>query len=119
MHLFAPINGSEFSRILTAGGIFVHVFPAKRHLWQLKEILYETPYENDEESNIPSNFKIIEEIRVHSFIKTENNEDIRSLFLMTPYAFRTPEEGKKRIESLNFLETEIDFIIDICKKQNV
>ncbi|MDF2686763.1 MAG: rlmA [Clostridia bacterium] len=116
MHLFAPINGDEFKRILNEDGIFVHVFPAKRHLWQLKEVLYETPYENDENGSIPTDFKIIEEIKVHSLIKIENHEDISCLFAMTPYAFRTPEKGKKHIDNLDFLETEVDFIINICKK---
>lgn len=116
MHLFAPINEEEFYRILTSDGIFVHVFPAKHHLWQLKELLYDVPYENDENGNIPPTFKKLEELKVHSVIKIDNNEDINRLFMMTPYSFHTPEEGKARIKNTNYIETDIEFIINVCKK---
>lgn len=118
LHLFAPVNSVEFCRILSPDGVFIHVMPAKRHLWQLKEILYESPYENDENTDILSDFNIAEQIKINSSIKIQYSEDIIHLFEMTPYAFRTPKQGKTRLESLTSIETDIEFIINICAKKH-
>ena len=47
-HLFAPFNEHEFTRVLKPGASLYTVIPGARHLWGLKEVLYDTPYVNDE-----------------------------------------------------------------------
>ena len=43
-------------------------------------------------------------------------EDIRALFSMTPYAWKTPREGIQRLENLSHLETEIGFDIHVYQR---
>ena len=50
MHLFAPFNEKEFYRVLKKGGRLLSVIPGEDHLIELKNILYSTPYKNDEKA---------------------------------------------------------------------
>lgn len=43
---FAPVSNDEYARVLKDGGKLVVVSPSPRHLFELKEVLYEKPYEN-------------------------------------------------------------------------
>ena len=45
---FSPLALEEFRRVLSPGGTFLYVVPAADHLWQLKEVLYDHPYPNEE-----------------------------------------------------------------------
>lgn len=116
LNAFAPSNDPEFSRVLKKDGVLVTVIPGKRHLYELKSVLYEKPYENDEkEPSLPS-FKLEEQIRINGFIQLKSHEDIADLLTMTPYYWRTPKEGIERLNRLDKLGTEIDFIIGAHKK---
>ena len=47
MNLFAPLCAAEIFRVLKPGGVFLLGVPDRRHLWQLKQAVYEEPYENE------------------------------------------------------------------------
>lgn len=114
LHSFAPVHNSEFSRILKNNGFLIDIIPAKRHLWQLKEILYETPYENDEKSVVDDPFDLTESRLVSDTIKLDKNS-IKNVLFMTPYAYKTSEKSEKKLLSLDFLETKIEFKINVYK----
>lgn len=114
--LFAPWCGEEFLRVLKPNGTLIMVIPAERHLWQLKSAIYDDPYLNEPKEDVPDGFTLLEKLPVSSKIQLDNNEDIRNLFSMTPYYYKTSEEGHHRVESLSQLETEIAFEILIYKK---
>ena len=46
--LFAPFQEAELVRILKPSGRLFLVVPGKRHLFGLKQAVYDSPYENDE-----------------------------------------------------------------------
>lgn len=115
-HLFAPFNEKEFCRVLKKGGHLISVTPGKDHLMGLKKVLYELPYPNDEKTPDVNELTVKDVFRVKTEILLENNGDIMSLFRMTPYYFRTPESGRKRLASLETLKTEIEFIITVYEK---
>lgn len=116
LNAFAPANDSEFRRVLKEGGSLVTVIPGKRHLYELKSVLYERPYENDEkEPELPS-FRLEEQVRINGFIELNSREDIDDLLTMTPYYWRTPREGIERLNKLDRLGTKIEFIIGVHKK---
>ena len=45
---FSPLAIDEFRRVLKPGGHFLYVVPGAKHLWELKQVLYDRPYPNEE-----------------------------------------------------------------------
>lgn len=115
-HLFAPFHAEEFSRILADGGVLVTAIPGKRHLFGLKTALYETPYENDEQPPEAGSLQLIDTVRVRGEITLNTQEEINALFQMTPYYYHTPAAGMCRLEALQTLKTEIEFVLLVYKK---
>ena len=116
MTLFAPYCGEEFLRVLKKNGKMIVVIPSQKHLWELKQALYDEPYLNELKDYGLNGFSLLENIRVEDRIFLPCNEDIMNLFSMTPYYYKTSLEGSKRAEQLNELETEIGFEILIYQK---
>ena len=113
---FSPLALAEFRRVLRPGGIFVYVVPAARHLWELKQVLYETPYPNEEQSTPYEGFAYEEIRRVEDVAVLPCQEDIHNLFAMTPYYWKTPKEGAERLARLDTLTTQISFCIHVFRR---
>ena len=115
-HLFAPFHKEEFSRILSDEGILVTAVPGERHLWQLKEAVYDVPYRNEVKLPSATGLKLCKTVLVKDTIALETSSDIMSLFKMTPYYHHTPKSGIEKLEKIDSLETEIEFVLGIYKK---
>lgn len=115
--LFAPYCGEEFLRVLKKGGIMVMAIPGERHLWGLKKAVYDKPYLNEVKDYALDGFEFIGSQKLSYDISLDNAEDIRSLFSMTPYYYKTSEEGHKRLEALVSLDTEVSFEILTYRKK--
>ncbi len=55
--------------------------------------------------------RLIERTRVKTTVFLQTAEDIRALFSMTPYAYRTSREDLAKLEKLETLETDVDFVL--------
>lgn len=111
IHLFAPFHEASFARVLRSGGRLITVIPGQKHLFGLKQALYETPYENDEQLPQTTNLKLIHTTKVTEFITLQSQEDIQSVFRMTPYYFHTSQQDKEKLLSLSQLATAVEFLI--------
>lgn len=109
--LFAPYCGKEFARVLKPGGVFLSVIPGARHLFGLKTLLYDTPYENAVKPFSLPGFTFLGEREIHQTITIQNQTDLWNLFSMTPYAYRTKREAQQKLLSCTSLTTEISFWI--------
>ena len=114
-NVFSPLAAEEFSRILRTGGHYLYVVPSARHLWQMKEILYATPYENPVKQEEYPGFVHADTVEVRYTISMDDPADWMALFRMTPYAWKTPKEGIQRLEALSHLDTEIGFDIHVYR----
>ena len=101
---------------LKPGGYYLYVVPAAMHLWEMKEILYEKPYPNEEKETPYEGFAYHSIVPVEDTITLENQADIQALFGMTPYAWKTPRAGKERLSALDSLKCRIAFRIHIFQK---
>ncbi|MBQ9331158.1 MAG: methyltransferase domain-containing protein [Oscillibacter sp.] len=115
LNCFSPLALEEFRRVLRPGGHFFYVVPAARHLWELKEVLYDHPYPNEEKETPYEGFAYRAIVPVTFSMELEGSA-IRSLFRMTPYAWKTPREGVARLEALERLTCQADFRIHIFEK---
>ena len=115
--LFAPYCGEEFLRVLKDSGIMVMVIPSERHLIQLKQAVYDKPYLNEVKDFQLEGFELKEHISVNDEICLESTEDILNLFSMTPYYYKTGEDGHRKLSQLTELKTEIGFEILVYTKK--
>lgn len=114
--VFAPYAESEVLRVLKRGGVFIKVFPLENHLMGLKKAIYDKPYKNEVNEEVPEGFEKDDFIRISNVITLENNEDIINLFKMTPYYYKTGRDDQMKLENLQHLETETEFGIITYKK---
>lgn len=110
-HLFAPFQEASFSRVLRNGGRLLTVIPGQKHLFGLKQALYDTPYENDEQLPQTTQLKLINTCKVTDYITLQTQEDIQAVFRMTPYYFHTSVKDKEKLLSLNQLQTTVEFVL--------
>ena len=116
VNTFSPLALSETLRVLKSGGIFIMAIPGEMHLFDLKSIVYDTPYKNVVEDSRLEGFELLLDEPISFVMKLERAEDIRNLFMMTPYAYRTRAEGRARVEALKTLDCTADFHIFVYKK---
>ena len=117
LNCFSPLALEEFRRVLRPGGTFLYVVPAADHLWELKEVLYERPYPNEEKETPYEGFDYEAIVPVDGRISLKNQADIHALFQMTPYYWKTPREGAERLASLDTLDCRIAFRVHIFRKK--
>ena len=108
LNIFSPFAEQEFCRVLRSGGVLLYAVPTARHLYGMKEVLYDEPYENAEQQTEYSGFTLIGERTVTDTITVEGDQ-IRNLFAMTPYFWKTPHVGALRLAAKQSLTTEIGF----------
>lgn len=117
LNVFSPLAIEEFRRVLKKGGYYIYVVPAAKHLWELKEVLYDQPYLNEEKEIPYEGFAYREIVPVAYTVHLPSQEDIQALFQMTPYAWKTPGAGKVRLAELRELDCQIDFRIHVFQKE--
>lgn len=113
---FSPLALEEFQRVLAPGGAFLYVVPAAEHLWELKQVLYETPYKNPEEESPYQGFEYLDILPVETRF-TARGQTLQDLFQMTPYFWKTPREGARRLAELEELEVTAAFRIHVFRRK--
>lgn len=116
LNVFSPLAIDEFRRVLRPGGTYLYVVPAARHLWELKQVLYDSPYLNEERETPYEGFAYERIVPVDAEITLPNQADIQNLFCMTPYYWKTPKSGAERLLALESLEATISFRVHIFRK---
>ena len=114
-NVFAPCVQAEYSRVLKNQGILAVAWAGERHLWGLKEAIYDNTLANAQRADLPTDMTKIDEIRVSYSIKLGSNDQIMSLFAMTPYYWRTSMSDSDKLRELDSLATEVDIIISVYK----
>jgi 23S rRNA (guanine745-N1)-methyltransferase len=115
LNCFAPLALEEFRRVLRPGGGFLYVVPGARHLWELKEVLYERPYENREQA-IPYEGFVYRDIVPVEFSMALDAPALGDLFAMTPYCWKTPKAGVERLYTLERLDVTASFRIHVFRR---
>lgn len=109
--IFAPDSREEFLRVLKNGGRLITVTPMEGHLWQLKQAVYDSPYKNPAVNLKKEGFILKSEKELKFSITLDRNEDIISLFKMTPYYYKTSADDQAKLLKVNSLTTDIQFSV--------
>lgn len=116
LNCFSPLSIEEIQRVLRPGGYFLYVVPAADHLWEMKEILYEHPYRNEEKETPYPGFSYESILPVEGKITLPCQADIHALFQMTPYYWKTPKSGCEKLAALDTLTTRIAFRVHVFRR---
>lgn len=116
LNCFSPLALDEFRRILKPGGVYFYVVPGEKHLWELKQVLYEKPYPNTEKRTPYEGFTYLEVRTVDRVIHLPDRQTISDLFQMTPYFWKTPKRGTEKLAALDQLDTTISFRVHVFRK---
>ncbi len=114
-NVFAPCAEKEFSRVLKKDGILAIAFAGERHLWGLKNAIYDTANINTERADLPKSMTHLGDRRITYTVNIEGNAQIMSLFAMTPYYWRTSQADMEKLNALDRLTTEVDIIISLYR----
>lgn len=115
VNIFSPFCKEEILRVLSRKqnkkGYLVMAIPDRKHLYSLKELLYDNAYENEVKDFELEGFELLESVPVKFTIELKSTEDIKSLFGMTPYFWRTPKESVKRLDDITNLVIQCEFYV--------
>lgn len=117
--LFAPCDYAEFARVLKHGGKVIIGSAGKKHLTELKKILYGEGNVRDNESldhaarADGTSLQLLDRSTVRFETTVEGRDALSALFSMTPYYWRTPKSGAEALAALDCLTVtvEVDYTV--------
>ena len=83
--------------------------PSAEHLWELKTAIYDTPYKNEVKPYELEGFEFLGSERITNEISLSTQQEIWSLFTMTPYYYKTGAAEQERLRQLTELRVTTDF----------
>ncbi len=116
VNCFSPLAAAEFARVVRPGGKFLYVVPGPRHLWELKEAVYDRPYENGEKREEYPGFRYLDVVSVETCFTLPDAQTIQDLFRMTPYYWKSPKSGVERLARLDGLAVTGQFRIHVMER---
>ena len=116
INIFAPCAEKEYSRVLKEGGFLFVVGAGPDHLLGLKRAIYSEVHRNESRADMPLEMKQVFAKRLCYNITINGKENIKNLFAMTPYYWKTSQSDIHKLETLDKLETEIDINFEVYQK---
>ena len=113
--IFAPLKADEALRILSDDGIVIRVTPGSSHLYELKQVVYDNVLLNDNLENSIDGLQILSSQTVN-YKFSVNNVQLKNLFTMTPYYYKTSDKDRAKLDNISNLEITAEFIVTIYKK---
>ncbi len=118
--LFSPIPQQEITRVLKDEGYLIIATPAPRHLYALREALFEQVKLHEPQ-------KFVEQLNAEFEVKHEqlveaplslDQQALKNLIAMTPYAYKANPERRKAIEQQQYFAVTAAFQIYVFQKTN-
>ncbi|AHB90009.1 methyltransferase domain-containing protein [Acinetobacter baumannii] len=118
--LFSPIPQTEILRVLKDDGYLIVVTPATDHLYAMREALFEqvnphTPQKFVEQ--LQDLFELKEQQVIDAPLVLDQ-EALKNLIAMTPYAYKASPERRMQLEQKAHLQVTASFQIYLFQKRN-
>lgn len=117
MLFFSPFCREESLRVLKKNGYLVMAIPAEAHLWELKQLIYDTPYRNELAAFEIEGFSLLSHQHVEKALFLPSQEEIQLLFQMTPYYYKTSPRDKEKTKVPQSLSVTAAFELLVYQKQ--
>ena len=116
--LFAPIPWEESARILKDGGRLAVASSGARHLYELREALYDEPRTASGGVAAQGGFTEVRAETLSYRVTLGSNGDIMSLFRMTPFYYRTSPRDAEKLSRLDSLDVTVEVKFTVYEKNH-
>lgn len=117
LSMFAPVPWDEAYRVMkkNENSILLVLSSGKEHLIELRELIYDSVNISD---SLPQGNELFTNVGTSELKYTahlDTAEDIKNLFMMTPFYYKTTEEGRNRLYSHSQLDVTVNVNYTIFK----
>ncbi|MGD8111192.1 23S rRNA (guanine(745)-N(1))-methyltransferase [Vibrio sp. TRT 17S01] len=116
LRIYAPCKAEELHRCVRNNGVVITVSPAGRHLYQLREHIYQDVRLHDEQPESIDGFVLEHEEKL-SYVMQLKDGDAFDLLQMTPFAWKATDELREQLKRPDLFECETDFMLRVYRKQ--
>lgn len=115
--MFAPVAWEEVSRILREDGVLVVVSSGKDHLMELRRLIYTEVHISEDEISSPHTFILTDRRELRYTVTLPDRDAIGDLFTMTPFYYKTTEEGRNRLLANDSLDVTVSVTLSVYRKK--
>lgn len=115
--IYAPSLDTELNRVIKKGGYLVTVTPGDRHLYQLREIIYNDVLNLSTKDDESKSLKKISSENLKYTMNFSDKNTVQNLLDMTPFGWKISKESHKELMSRKEWNIECDFKIDVYQKK--
>ncbi len=115
LRIYAPCKAEELKRVVRDNGVVITVTPAGRHLYQLRERIYDDVRLHNEEPEIIDGYELEHQQQLNYTMDLENG-DAFDLLQMTPFAWKATEALRDELKSATLFQCEADFMLRVYRK---
>ncbi|NQZ06186.1 MAG: 23S rRNA (guanine(745)-N(1))-methyltransferase [Algicola sp.] len=112
--IFAPVEPTEIARVLKSNGVFMTVVPGPKHLFELKQVIYEFPKEHQPEV-CPAGFELVDTQSLTQTQVLSKTADIANLCQMTPFSWKIAAQKKQQLIEAGDLSITFDFVVNVYR----
>jgi len=116
LRIYAPSLDNELQRLIKHDGYLVTVTPAPRHLFQLREKIYDEVHAHPQENPSPQGFNKINQINLSYSLHIKTAQQLQDLINMTPFAWKFNKQMMDDLLMEKAWVIECDFNIEIYQK---
>ncbi|MDA7746393.1 23S rRNA (guanine(745)-N(1))-methyltransferase [Psychromonas sp.] len=116
VRIYAPSKAEELTRLIKENGYLITVTPAPRHLFQLREAIYEQVNSHAEENEAVKGFTKVEQITLNYELDIDDPQQLKDLINMTPFAWKFTPEKLTELLGQQRWKVECDFNIEVFLK---
>jgi 23S rRNA (guanine745-N1)-methyltransferase len=118
--VFGPVASEEFARVLRPSGAVVAVHPGPRHLFALRELVYERPAPHEVKDPLRDAQEMFSRSGTATVgypLAVPTADAARQLLAMTPYRWHAPRDIDDRLAAAGGLDTEVDVVISTYERR--
>ena len=116
VRIYAPSKAEELLRLIRTKCHLITITPAPRHLYQLREAIYDNVNDHAQENEAVTGFTKLEQIRLNYELVIDQEQQLKDLINMTPFAWKFTPEKLTALLNQSHWKIECDFNIEIFQK---
>jgi len=120
-NVFTQLHVSEMLRVLRPEGHVLMISPAARHLWALREQLFDVVHAHEPDKFLPA-FEASFALAAHQEVSVPlqlSPPALQQLLQMTPYAWKARPEKRQAMVAFDRFETEAVFSLMLFKRRSL